>query len=264
MDRLQNNLQNLNIGEVLQTPENTPESNLDDLITHVEDMTLKHKKQTPYPNLNLEVPNIYCRQYFDDEDFIYMRLDIPSELYNRVEVFSDGDISTDSIFTFLSNVSEEEYDGTTFNRFQLVSFLFSQVRYYYENEESLEELHPFLFDVDFMEISYKLTNLLIENCIFDPDNEIHQHLNDYEKEVVYGCGLIIHQIRLIVHSYQQLNITSMNCIIETHQERLIRLVNNLCVCILYFKFKGDHMVENGYEADTEMDTPDDWKIITEM
>ena len=107
MDTLQNNLQNLNIGEVIQTSQ----SNLDDLIQHVEDMTLKHKKQTPYPNLNLEVPNIYCRQYFDDEDFIYMRLDIPTELYNKVEVFSDGDISTDSIFTFLSNVSEEEYEA---------------------------------------------------------------------------------------------------------------------------------------------------------
>ena len=262
MDTLQNQLLNLNIDNTLQY--STTQDNLDDLITHVEDMTLKHKKQTPYPNLNLEVPNIYCRQYFDDEDFIYMRLDIPSEMYNQIEVFSDGDISTDAIYTFLSNVSEEEYDGTSLDRFHMVSFLFSQVRYYYDNEESLEELHPFLFDVDFMEITYKLTNLLTKECIFDPDNEVHQHLNEYEKEVVYGCGLIIHQIQLIVHSYQQLNITSMNNIKNTHQERLIRLVNNLCVCVLYFKFKGDHMVENGYEADSEMDTPDDWKILTEM
>ena len=263
MDTLQNNIQNLNIDEDLQTLQNNPNSNLDEFIQHVEDMTLKNKKQIPYPNINLEVPNIYCRMYFDDEDFIYMRLDIPNDMYNQVELFSDGDISTDSIFTFLSNVIEEEYDGNTFNRFQLVSFLFSQVRYFYDNEETLEELHPFLFDIDFMEISYKLTNLLIENCIFDPDNEVHQYLNNYEREVVYGCGLIIHQIRLIVHSYQQLNITCLNCINETHQERLIRLVNNICVCILYFKFKGNHMVENGYEADSEMDTPDDWKIITE-
>ena len=43
-----------------------------------------------------------------------------------------------------------------------------------------------------------------------------------------------------------------------------RLVNNLCICVFYFKFKGDYMVENGYEADSEMDTPDDWKILTEI
>ena len=262
MDTIQKHLQNLNIDETLQSL--TSQDNLDDLITHVEDMTLKHKKQPPFPNLNLEVPNIYCRQYFDDEDFIYMRLDIPSEMYNQVEVFSNGDISTDAIYTYLSNVSEDEYDYITLNRFQLLNFLFSQVRYYYDNEESLEELHPFLFDEDFMDLSYKLTKLLISNCIFDPDNEVHQHLNDYEKEIIYGCGLIIHQIQLIVHSYQQLNITSMNCIKDTHQIRLIRLVNNLCICVFYFKFKGDYMVENGYEADSEMDTPDDWKILTEI
>ena len=49
MDTLQNHLQNLNIDETLQY--STSQDNLDDLITHVEDMTLKHKKQPPFPNL---------------------------------------------------------------------------------------------------------------------------------------------------------------------------------------------------------------------
>ena len=264
MDTLQKHLQKLKIDDTLQYT--TSQNNLDDLITHVEDMTLKQKKQPYYPNLNLEVVNIYSRQYFDDEDFIYMCLDIPSELYNQVEVFSNGDISTDAIYTFLSTINKgDKYAQiTSVYSFQLINFLFSQVRYYYDNKKSLEDITPFLFDIDFMELTYKLTNLLIENCIFDPTSEVHCHLNIYEKEVVYGCGLIIHQIQLIVHSYQQLNITSMNCIKGTHYDRLIRLVNNLCVCVFYFIFKGDYMVENGYEADSEMDTPDDWKILTEI
>lgn len=273
MDSLQNKLENMNIdntNNIDTTSKNNLEDNLNDnldnLIHHVENMTLKHKKQASFPNLKLEVRNIYCRKYFDDEDFIYMRFDIPYDVYNQVEVFSNGNISTDAIYTFLSKVSEEEFNEQPIilNRFHLVSYLFSQVRYYYENEESLEDLHPFLFDPDFMSLSYNLTCQLIEECIFDPDSETHQQLNNYDKEIIYGCGIIIHQIQLIIHSYQQLNINSMDNIKQTHKERLIRLINNICVCVLYFKFKGDYIDENGYESDMEEENHYNWKIITEM
>ena len=281
MDNIEEQLENMNINTTMSLSNHKPLSNntnllnnlqsldtLDDLIDMVEGNTASQINMTQQePNLNLEVRNIYCRKHFDDEDFIYMKMDLPSELLNQIELFSNGDLSTDAMYSFLSSAMENKVNinTTLSDRFQLINYLFSQVRYYYDVIEidTHDDSHYFQFDEEFMDLAYKLTTDLIDNVNFDLNDESNKGANTYEKEVLYGCSLIIHQIQIIIHSYLQINITNVNEIHERHHTRLLRLINNLCVCLYYFNFKLEYMEENGYEADTETDTPDDWKILTE-
>jgi len=270
MDIIQSKLDNLCLND-----NNISNSiaNIDDLIKHVEDISLTCKRMGDDPILYLEVPNIYCRKYFDDEDFIYTKFDIPLEMYKNVELYNDGDFSTDAIYLYLRNVLDEysEYSYIT-ERMNIVSNMFYRVRKYYDycatNNKSIYITPPTFFDNEFLSQIYDFTTHLITNIDFNPYNNINESCNEYEKELLHGANIIIQQIRLIIHSYLMINITTVDGLKDIHQTRLLRLINNISVILFYFKFRDDNLsgtdTLSGYNADTENEQFTSWKILTEL
>ena len=103
----------------------------------------------------------------------------------------------------------------------------------------------------------------METVEFNPENPIYYNMNIYDKEITYGCGLIINQIHYIITKYKELYISNIYEYKNNHRKHLIQLVNNLCVIIFYLKFKNDYLSKNNIQNDPKIDTPDDWKILKE-
>ena len=68
-------------------------------------------------------------------------------------------------------------------------------------------------------------------------------MSKVDQELSYGLGIIISQLQIIMHfyEYQGCNIYQLT---EQHIQRFVRLVNNLCVIMIYLKFCTTHFNAN--------------------
>ena len=76
-------------------------------------------------------------------------------------------------------------------------------------------------------------------------------MSKIDQELSYGMNIITAQLQIIMHfyEYQGCNIYQLT---EQHIQRFVRLVNNLCVIMIYLKFCATHFNTNN----ELMDNPD--------
>jgi hypothetical protein len=230
---------------------------LDTLIEAMESSKLSQKPQSEtiqnesrlYNLLPLEVANYFCKTYFDDEDFIYVRLELPDRILSQCSHHGNG---REDLIEFLANVERPLGNGEIFNK---LATLYQYVIGYY-NMQDMEAIPPDSYwPADFLQQVVQVCMTITGNCDMDITTPDYDYLNAYNREVFYGLGLIIQQIRLI-SIYYGLR-ASLAQFKDQHALRFIRLVNNLCVIMIYVNYYFDEFQE--IHTDYSQ-IPDEWRM----
>lgn len=197
----------------------------------------------------LEVPNVYCGRHYDDEDFIYTKLRFSRQSSTDG---MDGDDEMDGMdnteldyleYMMRHNliISNVEIDLNPNAIMAKILYIYQYVKSYFT---SLRHLRP----VERMQhmpgdllawISNVVdtTRVLLDRDLFNYTANENIPLEMF-REMVYGLGLITCHIRLICNHYKAQGIGMIleikDCTIEEkHLKKIMRLVNNLCVIMIY-------------------------------
>jgi hypothetical protein len=182
----------------------------------------------------LEVPNIYCSIYFDDEDFVYAKLR-----------FADNIMETCNV-DFLAYIMQHNLVINPTDLSLNPNLIFAKILYLYQNSQayynSLRHLRPLeraaRLPSDLLNWISNITNILrqlLDSKLFA--YKANQFMsNDLFKELLYGLDLINCHIKLLCNHYNArgLNLKFTN-ISESHLKKLMRLVNNMCIIIIFFQ-----------------------------
>jgi hypothetical protein len=182
----------------------------------------------------LEIPNIYCSLYFDDEDFIYAKLRLSE------------DIMETSNLDFLAYTMQHNLVISPSDLSLSPNIIFAKILYLYQNINSyyysMRHLRPLeranLLPSDLLIWVSNITNIirqLLEAKLFAfKANQFLSH--DVFKEFLYGLELINCHIKLLCNHYHARELhTKLVNMSENHLKKLMRLVNNMCVIIIYFQ-----------------------------
>jgi hypothetical protein len=194
----------------------------------------------------LEVPNTYCGRYYDDEDFIYTKMRFSnSKDHMEDDTGNDTEEMTDSgginYLTYMMEhnliISNMELDLNPNSVMTKILYIHQYINSYYT---SLRHLRP----VDRLRSMPSDLFLWISNTtdtiriLLDKDlfkYEINENIPlEMFQEMIYGLGLITCHIRLICNHYKARGLVFQD-LEEKHLKKIMRLVNNMCVIILYFR-----------------------------
>ncbi len=200
-----------------------------------------------YNLLPLEVANYFCKTYFDDEDFIYVRLELPDRILSQGSHHGREDL-----IEFLANAERPLGNGEIFHK---LATLYQYIIGYYNMQDTEVTPPDSYWPADFLQQVVSVGMTITGNCDMDITTPDYDYLNAYNREVFYGLGLILQQIRLI-SMYYGLS-ASMAQFADRHAVRFIRLVNNLCVIMLYVNYYFDEFPEIHMDY-AEM--PADWQL----
>jgi len=187
----------------------------------------------------LEVPNIRCSgRYYDDEDFIYARM----KFADGVEV--DNLVNLDYITYQMQHginihSSGGEVDINPSKIMAMVLYLFQHTSAYYTSLRHLQPLERVKYlPVDLLNCVRDITSALrwlldMDMFQYQPNEDIPA---DMFEELKYGIGLIACHARVICNHYKAMGLNLGDGEIEEkHLKKLMRLVNNICVIMIYFK-----------------------------
>ena len=196
----------------------------------------------------LGVPNVYCSKYFDDEDFIYAKMKFSQPLEEDLDLNLDTYLQIHKLT--ISSLDLSLNPNTIFAK---ILYLYQYSNSYYT---SLRHLRP-LERTTRMPNNYlqminntlTIIRYLLDNNLFNyqPNELIPEEMFN---ELRYGLNLIICHARLMCNHYckqNELNNSEVNVgngnngdngvknMEEKHLKKLMRLVNNMCVIMIYFK-----------------------------
>jgi len=211
----------------------------------------------------LGVPNIQCKVYFDDEDFIYAKLGLSESDYidfNVNNYLAQHNIILD--FSALTIDSKELYAK--------ILYLYQFASVYYG---SLSGLRPrervTLMPGDlliWLDNAVNIIRLVIDNNLFNVgynQNENQNHItynesldstikqilgltteptlnNDftfdeqYSKELLTGLNLVICHIKMLLNHYKIKHIPLVE-MDEKHIKKLFKLINNMCIILIHLR-----------------------------
>lgn len=235
------------LDSLIEQMESSKLASTDSSQAHNEALETTQNESTLYNLLPLEVANYYCKTYFDDEDFIYVRLELPDRILSKGCHYGREDL-----IEFLANAERPLGNCEIFNK---LATLYQYVIGYY-NMQDIEVTAPDTYwPMDFLQLVVSVCMTITGNCDMNITTPHYDYLNAYNREVFYGLGLIIHQIRLI-SMYYGIG-ASLAQFRDRHAVRFIRLVNNLCVIMLYVNYYFNEFPE------LQMDHPEmppEWKL----
>ena len=198
----------------------------------------------------LEVRNAFCNSYFDDEDFVYIKLQLPQKILDLIAHHSNGDI-----LDYFSSIANNNGNSEMFDNSDVYYNIVSVYQYainYYQNEHLSPINRIKVFPLGYFKWISHIVYLLKKELRFTPDTlNTFYEMSKIDQELSYGMNIITAQLQIIMHfyEYQGCNIYQLT---EHHIQRFMRLVNNLCVIMIYFKFRTTH-----FNTNTElMENPD--------
>lgn len=202
----------------------------------------------------LEVPNILCSgRYFDDEDFIYARMKfsdcielkdldyITYQIQHGVNIHASGIGSTGSTGSTCGTGSTGLDDLSELNSSRIMTivlYLYQHTNAYYTSLRHLRPLERLRYlPADLLDFTRRISGVIrklldLDLFHYQPNAEIPI---DMFQEMIYGLGLIACHARLICNHYKSMGMNLKDGDIEEkHLKKLMRLVNNLCVIMIYF------------------------------
>jgi hypothetical protein len=208
-----------------------------------------------------EIVNTQCKYYFDDEDFVYIKFRLPKIINKQIE-----NHGCDNLFEYFEYIISEDIDTYNSDLYFNILCIFEDVIKFYDDEQDDPDMniklsYNNLSPLKVLEVIDLMTEQSNDDCNYD---KIYTYLNTYNNEVLLGVGIINHQIMLITNYYKSQGIINIEFYQEHHRNRYVKLVNNLCVIMLFLKFYYSIGLDNyDYEADIEdnLDLDDDDKII---
>lgn len=191
----------------------------------------------------LEVAQYYCREYFDDEDFIYVKFELPDDLLE--EIMESGNKTITEYFdSFLNNVDFAEDDTQEilyYNMYMNCVLVYDRILehykpYWYDYDGPIEDDKYNKFDDTWTYYCKNMLEQLNEVMIMGMQDDSLKYLCSYNKEVYAGIIIIIMRLKELCSAFP--NSAMKDYMDETHDYRkiTIRLINNICVILLYLKF----------------------------
>lgn len=229
------------------------------------------------PIIPLEVVQHFATDYFDDEDFIYQEFVLPECVLEAVQDYQSdihgGEYSTDPYhkqvteYLIMKYMDAEVTDENSpiFPILRRIIFLYESTVHYYtiveENGNNCVDatsIYNFIQEgTNFEQVLYS-TATAIENLVqLNPQSDEYQTIHRYSQETIYGLGLIIRQIKLILETYMHhMGITAIADGVDSrHIDRLFRLANNMCVIMLFFFLVHDDALENCTPSEYSGESP---------
>jgi len=219
--------------------------------------------------LPLEVPNIYCYKYFDDEDYVYFTLRIPEGILANISTFRLEDCNNEiDLFEKIALKTRKLIKATNvYNDCVTDDYSNPKSMYYYKYEFLNNKVYYKIITIyiNVLKFYYNInTNNMVKWSIFGNnlnatlDNIFEQMraeicfsflednykcLDRLHKEIVFGLRLIMNQMDIIRNFYRKHNLAFQNYNVK-HQNRFIRLLNNFCVLMIFLKFNNIDLGEN--------------------
>lgn len=202
-------------------------------------------KNTEIKYLPLQVPNIYCHKYFDDEDFVYMNLKIPTIILNNMTNLNLEYYSYNNELDYFNQINFDlKNEKNNFENYKIlidIIKIYIKILNYNITLSSFQNINNIDFDKIF-NTSYLIQNLqyifeeMNDKICFDYTNTEYENMTQIHKEITYGIKLIMSNINIIINYYKYLNIDNINLFQNIHKERFVRLINNFCVIMIFLKF----------------------------
>ena len=234
VDGLVNNLDGLGLDELNYEPN-------DDINYDNENYNSNPLYQKFIP---FEVYNYYCKEYFDDEDFIHMTFELPNELLDEI-MHSYNSSITEYFEHYLSDINPNDLDETGllhYNMYKNLVIVFNKILdyqlpnwYYSDTPRDINDFSK--FDTDWTTHCRELIHQLKHILNLGINDDVLQYLCNYNKEVFTGCFIIVSRLDMLFSHWNDK--TALNDFIsdvKDYRHAIIRLVNNICVIMSYLKF----------------------------
>jgi hypothetical protein len=191
----------------------------------------------------LEVPNTYCGRYYDDEDFIYTKMRLSNTPENMESMDGiDGASGIDYLAYMMEHnliISNAELDLNPQSVMAKVLYIYQHTKSYYTSLGHLrprDRLNAIPSDLlVWISNTTDTIRILLDKDLFNYSSNGRNENIPLEmfQEMVYGLGLITCHIRLICNHYKSKGLGFQD-LEEKHLKKIMRLVNNLCVIMIYF------------------------------
>ena len=253
-----------NINEISKKINN--EQELDAFLEHIKNVSETSDKENIQLHKDLlEVRNRPNTNYFDDEDFIYCRFELPIKIIE--EISHSGKDFIDYFENVLNNF-ESNFEFENYEVYCNICILYQYITIYYSTiKNNGIETEDKYFSYDFLSIVKTVCRDVTRNCCLDSNNSGYNYFHDYTKEVMHGLRLIIIQLSAIITVLDCNNFQNINNYPIKYKTRVLRLINNMCVILLFMKFyynQPDYNFETTEEEDSMTDfgnlVPAEWQI----
>jgi len=191
------------------------------------------------PYICFGIPNKYCQNYFDDEDFIYNRYDITNDIKKYIKINNSIDEYTSNFC--IGNGIIVDYTNNNDNPdiiYAKILYIYNYINYYYKDLKELKPIERINHLPD--ALIYWVDNILtIFKTIFNNESFISESFlsieDVYFKELCYGLKIITIQLQLLLNHYRSHSLWKME---EKHIKTFFRIVNNMCVIIIFMKLNN--------------------------
>ena len=204
-----------------------------------EDIEIKTDTFDTSPYVCFGIPNIYCNDLlgdFDDEDFIFNRYDLPNYIKKYIKY-------NNSIADYVNNYCVGNgiilNYSDTYNSPELlyakILYIYHYVYHYYKDLKHLKPIERLSLLPD--NLLYFVENVItILKTMVNEDELKSKELvamdNLYFKELIYGLHIIIKELSTVLNHYKFCKLWQLE---DTHVKMFFKMVNNLCVIIIYMK-----------------------------
>jgi hypothetical protein len=207
------------------------------------------------------VPNRYCTNYFDDEDFVYFKLKIPKiildHLINTPKAHNNYS-ELDYVQKLIYDIHMQDKNIDTFENFDTyvkILNIYSNVIKFYNQINSHQRANWSLFGNNLNNTLDDIFDKMRNQICFDYMSPTYKDMSKIYREITFGIRLIISQLDIIRNYYRKHNISFQYYSVK-HQNRFIRLLNNFCVLMIFLKFnifdlKEDYSQFIKYNMDIE-------------
>ena len=223
MDIIEKGINNLNLNVPKQT---TILSQLN--IRIFNDYDVYMRKTDEDKEILLGIPNIYCNKYFDDEDFIYYKLNL----------FGKEQLDLNIIQLTQSNIIDYSVIDTTSEK--CLTHLYCKIAYIYQfiNAYYLTGTINNNIPVDYLiwvdNILYILRNIVDNNKLQQNTNQIimmDSIIDEYYNELLYGLNIAINHTKMIINHYKYRG--GIWYMTQEHLEKFMRILNNISIIYIY-------------------------------
>ena len=191
------------------------------------------------PYICFGIPNKYCQNYFDDEDFIYNRYDITNDIKKYIKINNSIDEYTSNFC--IGNGIIVDYTNNNDNPdviYAKILYIYTYINYYYKDLKELKPIERINHLPD--ALIYWVDNILtIFKTIFNNESfksESFLSIEDvYFKELCYGLKIITNQLQLLLNHYRSHSLWKME---DKHIKTFFKIVNNMCVIIIFMKLNN--------------------------
>jgi hypothetical protein len=186
----------------------------------------------------LGVPNVLCKKYFDDEDFVYSTIDLPKHIKKYIQ--EDQPVSQYAIQYLLNNQIMLNYLDLTPNSNQLygkVIYMYQYVHLYYSSLKTMRPVDRMTYMpselFQYVDNIVNILKIMLSNNMFSQKEIIYVD-PEYFNELLYGLNHIICHIKMILNHYRLCKI-SLESMQYRHVKKLFKLLNNMSVIIIFIK-----------------------------